>query len=138
MLAYWGINLTLLAVESWLPGLIRHLKTQHNKYITRAELWKLLKRVVTNQLLLLLPALGLSLLIKRVKAVRDRVRPHFQQSVDRPLPSLKRVACETAFSLGVGDGSAGHESDAPSSRQRMACWLESTVCETDTVDSASS
>merc|ERR1719233_2774685 len=46
--AYWGINLTLLGVEKWIPSLISRFKIQSTKHVSRSEIIKLLKRVLTN------------------------------------------------------------------------------------------
>jgi len=96
---YWGINLTLLAVEKWTPSLISKYKIQGTKYVKRAEIIKLLKLVITNHSVLLLMWYIAYKLSKRIKSMRD----YFQELVNRKWPSLRRLFIEFWFHLAVDE-----------------------------------
>lgn len=97
--AYWGINLTLLGIEKWIPSLISKWKIQATKHVPRAEIIKLLKRVLTNHALTLVAWYVVHKLSKRFKMIRD----HFQEIVDRKWPTLRRVFLEFWFHLAVDE-----------------------------------
>jgi len=97
--AYWGINLTLLGVEKWTPWLISRWKIQANKHVSRAEIIKLLKLVLTNHAGSLVLWYILYKVSKRVKAMRD----YFQEIVDRKWPTLRRIFLEFVFHLAVDE-----------------------------------
>jgi len=96
---YWGINLLFLGLEKWAPSLIRRFKTQPTKFVSRAEMIKLLKLVLKNHALGLLAWIILRELCKRYKAIRDK----FQEMVDRPIPSLRKIFMEFWFHLAVDE-----------------------------------
>jgi len=97
--AYWGINLTLLGVEKWTPSLISRWKIQVTKHVSRAEIIKLLKRVLTNHVGSLIFWYILYWASKRFKMIRN----YFHQIVHRKWPSLRRIFLEFWFHLAVDE-----------------------------------
>jgi len=99
LVAYWGINLTLLAIEKWFPSLIMRYKIQVTRHVTRAEIIKLLKLVLQNHVILLLMWFIVRWLSKQFKAIRDS----FQDIVDRPIPTVSRIFLEFWFHLAMDE-----------------------------------
>ena len=92
---YWGVGLSLLAFEKVLPSIALRYKTQPRKIVRWTEILKLLKRVVVNQLLLLVSFLAVSKL--RPKFLIDDL----DKKVNRTPPSYLRIAADYVFNLGV-------------------------------------
>jgi len=97
--AYWGINLTLLGIEKLTPSLISKWKIQATKHVSREEIIKLLKLVLTNHAGSIVIWYILYKVSKRVKAIRD----YFQEMVDRKWPTLRRIFFEFWFHLAVDE-----------------------------------
>jgi sterol desaturase/sphingolipid hydroxylase (fatty acid hydroxylase superfamily) len=93
--AYWGSGLLLLLLERAFPGFAARYKTQPGRTVKMRDLLKLLKRVLTNQAILLAGFL----LIRKVRPqpIVDRA----EQLVRQPVPSLARVVKDYVFNLGV-------------------------------------
>jgi len=97
--AYWGINLTLLGIEKWRPSLISRWKIQATKHVSREEIIKLLKLVLTNHAWGPVSWYILYKVSKRVKVIRD----YFQEIVDRKWPTLRRIFIEFWLHLAVDE-----------------------------------
>jgi len=96
---YWGTGIAYLIFEKLIAskGFLARYKIQPNKSVTGAEITKLLKAVLTNHAVL---TVGF-LILRRLKDSVSGLKEHFQEMVDRPIPSIKRIGTEYLFNLGV-------------------------------------
>ena len=99
LVIYWGTGLAYLVFEKLVASkaFIQRYKIQPNKSVTGAELTKLVKAVLANHTMLLV---GFLLLRKLGDSLRG-LKGHFQEMVDRPIPSIKRIFTEYIINLGV-------------------------------------
>jgi len=92
---YWGAGLSLLMFEYGVPTIAGRYKTQPNQTVTARQLFKLLKRVIFNQILL---AAGYFVIRKfRPKKLEDQL----DKQCLRPPPSYQRICADYIFNLGV-------------------------------------
>ena len=92
---YWSVGIGLLLFELGFPSVARRYKTQPNTTVTGKQILKLLKRVIPNQILLVLLALG----VRRFRPTL--VDEKLDKQVIRAPPSYARIAGDYLFNLGV-------------------------------------
>ena len=94
--AYWSTGLLLLLAERLMPRqMLQRFKTQPKRSVTNAEIGKLLKVVLSNNLMLLVASFVIRKL--RPKVLEERM----DELVAKPVPSFRRVVLDYLFNLAV-------------------------------------